>query len=320
MADALRRYRTIWLSDLHLGTRDSQADAVLDLLRRCDCETLYLVGDIVDGWALRRGWHWPQTHNDVVQKVLRKARKGTRVVYIPGNHDSFARQFTGLEFGGIAIRERAEHVTADGRVLLVLHGDEFDGVVRHARWLSHLGSVAYTLLLRLNRPVHRIRRALDLPYWSLSAYLKMKAKRAVQVVADFEGAVVEAARRAEADGVVCGHIHCAEDRTMDGVRYLNCGDWVESCTVLVEHVDGRLELLRWRVAADAAVPVAPPNASTTPNAAATPDADATGVRHGDGAAVELPIAALRRIATLPGPRTREATARGWLTRPPLPHD
>ena len=246
MADEPRRYRTIWISDLHLGTRNSQAGAVLDFLRRCESETLYLVGDIVDGWALARTWHWPQAHNDVVQKLLRKVRKGTRVVYIPGNHDAFARAYAGHEFGGIAVRERTFHVTARGKVLLVLHGDEFDGVVRHARWLSLLGSHAYTLLLRLNRPVNRFRAAFDLPYWSLSAYLKMKAKKAVQVVGDFEAAVVEAARRAEADGVVCGHIHCAEDRDIGGVRYLNCGDWVESCTALVEHIDGRLELLRWR--------------------------------------------------------------------------
>lgn len=248
MTDTPRRYRTLWLSDLHLGTRACQAEAVLDLLRRCEADTLYLVGDIVDGWALRRAWYWPRSHNDVVQKVLRKARKGTRVVYIPGNHDEFARAYAGQHFGDVEVRERAEHLTADGRLLLVLHGDEFDGVVRHARWLSHVGSLAYTLLLKMNRPVNRVRAALDLPYWSLSATLKRKAKKAVQVVADFEAAVVDAARRAEADGVVCGHIHCAEDRVMDGVRYLNCGDWVESCTALAEHLDGRLELLHWRVA------------------------------------------------------------------------
>ncbi len=292
MADEPRRYRTIWISDLHLGTRNSQAGAVLDLLRRCESETLYLVGDIVDGWALARAWHWPQAHNDVVQKLLRKVRKGTRVVYIPGNHDEFARAYIGHEFGGIAVRERTFHVTADGRQLLVLHGDEFDGVVRHARWLSLLGSHAYTLLLRLNRPVNRIRAAFDLPYWSLSATLKMKAKKAVQVVGDFEAAVVEAARRAEADGVVCGHIHCAEDRTIDGVRYLNCGDWVESCTALVEHLDGRLELLRWRTS-----PV-------TPGVDDAPDADSLS---GDGAAT--PGVALRLVA---------GVGRSALARPPVP--
>ena len=294
MADEPRRYRTIWISDLHLGTRNSQADAVLDLLRRCESETLYLVGDIVDGWALARAWHWPQAHNDVVQKLLRKVRKGTRVVYIPGNHDAFARAYVGHEFGGIAVRERTFHVTADGRQLLVLHGDEFDGVVRHARWLSLLGSHAYTLLLRLNRPVNRVRAAFDLPYWSLSAYLKMKAKKAVQVVGDFEAAVVEAARRAEADGVVCGHIHCAEDRTIGGVRYLNCGDWVESCTALVEHIDGRLELLRWRTS-----PVAPAVDDDD-----DPDTDSLS---GDGAAT--PGVALRLVA---------GVVRSPLARPPVP--
>lgn len=294
MTDAPRRYRTLWLSDLHLGTRACQADAVLDLLRRCEADTLYLVGDIVDGWALRRAWYWPQSHNDVVQKVLRKARKGTRVVYIPGNHDAFARAYAGQRFGEVEVRERAEHMTVDGRLLLVLHGDEFDGVVRHARWLSHAGSLAYTLLLKMNRPVNRVRAALDLPYWSLSAYLKRKAKRAVQVVADFEAAVVDAARRAEADGVVCGHIHCAEDREMDGVRYLNCGDWVESCTALAEHVDGRLELLHWRVA-----PIAPITSNTIQKTG-TPAHDV--VPSGDGAVGRPPTARTpARLAPLPHP-------------------
>lgn len=238
-------YRTIWISDVHLGTRESKADFLLDFLRCNDSEYLYLVGDVLDGWALRRSWYWDQQHNIVVQKLLRKARKGTRVVYVPGNHDEFARDFPHVQLGGILIQPEALHVTADGRQLLVLHGDEFDGVVRYARWLSHLGSRAYVLALRLNRYYNLVRRRLSQPYWSLSAYLKLKTKRAVQFVADFERAVAREARAWEVDGVVCGHIHHPELREIDGVLYANTGDWVESCSALVEHVDGRLEVIRW---------------------------------------------------------------------------
>ena len=242
---APRRYRTLWVSDVHLGTRDAKAEYLLDFLRATESDTLYLLGDVVDGWALRRSWYWTQAANDVVQKVLRKARKGTRVVYVPGNHDSFARAYVGHSFGGIDVRERALHTTADGRRLLVLHGDEFDGVVRLAPWLSHVGAWAYQGILRLNRPVNRLRARLGRPYWSLSAYLKGKAKRAVQYVGDFGVAVAAEAARHGADGVVCGHIHHAEIREVGGVQYLNCGDWVESCTALAEGFDGRLELVRW---------------------------------------------------------------------------
>lgn len=239
------RYRTLWISDVHLGTKDSKAEALLDFLRCTESETLYLVGDIVDGWHIRRRWFWPQPHNDVVQKLLRKVRKGTRVVYIPGNHDAFARAYTGLDFGGVEVRLDALHTTADGRHLLVLHGDAFDGVVRLAPWLSHVGSWAYVAVLKLNRPVNRMRRALGLPDWSLSAYLKRKAKRAVQYIGDFGTAVADEAARHGVDGVVCGHIHAAEIRTFGDVAYYNCGDWVESCTALAERFDGRMELLRW---------------------------------------------------------------------------
>lgn len=238
-------YRTIWISDLHLGTKSSKAEALLSFLRHHDAEQWYLVGDVFDGWALSRSWTWDQAHNDVVQKLLRKARKGADVTYVPGNHDDFARQFLGLRFGGITVRPRAIHTTADGRQLLVLHGDEFDGVVRHARWLSKLGSGAYTLTLEANRYFNQARYRLGLPYWSLSAWLKLKAKRAVQYIADFGAALAAEARRCDVDGVVCGHIHHAEIRDIGGVQYLNCGDWVESCTALVEHFDGRLEIIRW---------------------------------------------------------------------------
>lgn len=243
------RYRTLFLSDLHLGTRGCQATRVLDLLRRTESDTLYLVGDVVDGWALRRGWHWPQLHNDVVQKLLRKARKGTEVVYVPGNHDGFARQFAGLAFGDVAVRRQAIHVTADGRRLLVLHGDEFDGVVRFAPWLSRVGARAYEAALAANTVVTRVRDRLGYPYWSLAGYLKDRTKRAVQYVAEFEAAVARAAAEHGADGVVCGHIHKPELRTIwsehGPTLYANCGDWVESCTALAEHLDGRLEILRW---------------------------------------------------------------------------
>ncbi|MEM1043001.1 MAG: UDP-2,3-diacylglucosamine diphosphatase [Bacteroidota bacterium] len=240
-----RYFRTIWISDLHLGTRGCQADAVLDFLRHTDSERLYLVGDLVDGWALRRGWHWPQAHNDVVQKLLRKARKGTQVVYVPGNHDDFAHHFTGLTFGEIEITRDAFHDTADGRILLVLHGDQFDGAVRLAPWLSHVGARAYEATLALNTGINRARRAFGRPYWSLAGYLKGKTKKAVQYVAGFEEAVARRARERDVDGIVCGHIHKAELRPIGGILYANCGDWVESCTALVEHDDGRLELVRW---------------------------------------------------------------------------
>ncbi len=244
---AVRHYRTLWISDLHLGMRGCQAARVLEFLRTTDADTLYLVGDVVDGWALRRSWSWPQEHNDVVQKLLRKARRGTRVVYVPGNHDGFARQFAGLHFGDIPVLERAVHVTADGQRLLVLHGDEFDGVVRFAPWLSRLGGHLYEGILRLNTVVARVRDRLGLEYWSLAAYLQAKAKKAVQYVAEFEAAVARAAAEHGADGVVCGHIHRAELREIATPRgpvlYANCGDWVESCTALAEHYDGRLEVL-----------------------------------------------------------------------------
>jgi UDP-2,3-diacylglucosamine pyrophosphatase LpxH len=241
-------YRTIWLSDFHLGTRDTKAEFLLDFLRHNECEYLYLVGDVFDGWALRKSWYWHQHHNDVVQKLLRKVRKGTKVIYIPGNHDEFARGFFHVQFGGITVQPTAVHTTADGKQLLVLHGDEFDGIIGHARWLSMLGSSAYQMILSLNRIFNHLRRRLGLPYWSLSAYLKHRAKKAVQFIADFESAVVAEARRCDMDGVVCGHIHHAELRHIGDVLYANTGDWVESCTALVEHVDGRLEILRWATA------------------------------------------------------------------------
>ena len=242
---AALRFRTVFISDVHLGTRGCQAELLLDFIRHMECETLYLVGDIIDGWRLKSGWYWPQAHNDVVQKVLRMARKGARVVYIPGNHDEFARDYCGLHLGGAELLMEAVHETADGKRLLVVHGDLFDGVVRYARWLALLGDWAYAIVLWLNTVFNRIRRRLGFGYWSLSAFLKGKVKNAVQFVADFETAVTDEARRRGLDGVVCGHIHKADLSTAHGVLYANDGDWVESCTALVEHFDGQLEVLQW---------------------------------------------------------------------------
>ncbi|MBL8324059.1 MAG: UDP-2,3-diacylglucosamine diphosphatase [Rubrivivax sp.] len=235
--------RSVFISDLHLGTPGCQALALLDFLREVQCDTLYLVGDIVDGWQLRRSWYWPQAHNDVVQKLMRKARKGTRVVFVPGNHDEFARRYVTHNFGGIDVVEEAMHVTADGRRLWVTHGDYFDGVIQCAKWLAYLGDQAYEFVLRLNRFLNLARGRLGLPYWSLSRYLKFKVKRAVSYVNDFEVAVSREARKRGADGVVCGHIHHAEMRLVEGVLYCNDGDWVESLTAIVEHHDGRLEIV-----------------------------------------------------------------------------
>ena len=237
--------RTLWISDLHLGTPGCQALALLDFLRHTECETLYLVGDIIDGWQLRRQWYWPQSHNDVVQKLLRKVRKGTRVIFIPGNHDEFARRYLNQTFGGIEVAKEWIHETADGRRLWVTHGDLYDGVIQCAKWLAYVGDSLYELTLRLNRHLNSLRARVGLPYWSLSKYLKFKVKRAVSYVGDFEAAVAREARHRRVQGVVCGHIHHAELREIDGIIYANDGDWVESLTALAEHADGRLEIIDW---------------------------------------------------------------------------
>jgi UDP-2,3-diacylglucosamine pyrophosphatase LpxH len=247
------RYRAIFISDIHLGTPGCQAEALLDFLRENDSEYLYLVGDIIDGWQLRRRWYWPQAHNDVVQKLLRRARKGCRIIYVPGNHDEFARHFVGHQFGGIEVQEEAVHTTADGRRLWVIHGDYFDAVVQHARWLAYVGDHLYDLVLRLNRHLNSFRARLGLPYWSLSAYLKDRVKKVVSYVNSFEEAVASEARRRGHQGVLCGHIHRAEMRMIDDVLYCNDGDWVESRTALVEHPDGQLEMIAWRPAHEAPV-------------------------------------------------------------------
>jgi UDP-2,3-diacylglucosamine pyrophosphatase LpxH len=239
------KLRTVWISDTHLGTVGCNADLLLDFLKSVDCETIYLVGDIIDGWRLKRTWYWAPRHNDVVRRVLKMAKKGVRVVYIPGNHDEFARDYVGLNFGGVELASEAVHETADGRRLLVLHGDEFDGVVLYARWLAFLGDHAYVLLLKVNTWFNALRRRMNLPYWSLSAFLKKKVKNAVEYVSRYEEAVAHAARDRGLDGVICGHIHSAEIREFGGITYYNDGDWVESCTALVEHGCGRMELIDW---------------------------------------------------------------------------
>jgi UDP-2,3-diacylglucosamine pyrophosphatase LpxH len=241
-----QRYRTLFISDLHLGTRASQADALVDFLRHHEAETIYLVGDIIDLWRVRRGPVWLQSHNDVLQKLLRQVRKGARIVFIPGNHDEGLRDYCGTTFGGIEIVRDCIHETADGKRLLVMHGDEFDVVIRYAKWLAFLGDHSYELALWANRPLNWVRRHLGYGYWSLSAYLKYRVKRAVNFIGEFEAVVAAEARRRKVDGIVCGHIHHAADRIIDGVRYLNCGDWVESCTAITEAHDGTIEVRHWR--------------------------------------------------------------------------
>lgn len=241
----IRKFRSLFLSDLHLGARGCQAEQILDFFRHHEADTLYLVGDIIDGWALKSSWYWPQTHNDVVQKILRKARKGTRVIYIPGNHDEFLRDYYGIHFGGIEVAETAIHRGADGRRYLVLHGDAFDVVVRNHRWLALLGDHAYDGAIALNRIFNAARKALGFPYWSLSQWLKLKVKNAVAFIGEYERTVAAEARRNGACGVICGHIHHAAIHEDFGVRYINCGDWVESCTAIAEHRDGRFEIISW---------------------------------------------------------------------------
>ena len=260
------RYRSVFISDVHLGTRGCQAELLLDFIRNLECDSLYLVGDIVDGWKMRTGWYWPQAHNDVVQKVLRLARKGVAVTYIPGNHDEVVRDFFGVHFGGVVVARDAIHETADGRRFLVTHGDEFDAVVQHAKWLALLGDWAYRALLASNTLINRARRRLGFGYWSFSAFAKTRVKKALQFIENFELAVAAEARRRGVDGVICGHIHKAEMRVIDGIQYINDGDWVESCTALVEHDDGRLEILEWakarlRIVADKTVGLAAPLAA-----------------------------------------------------------
>jgi UDP-2,3-diacylglucosamine pyrophosphatase LpxH len=241
----MNTYRAIFISDVHLGTRTAQVDALLDFMKQAEADVIYLVGDIVDGWRLKKSWHWPQNHNDLVQKLLRKARKGARIVFIPGNHDEFLRDFLDSHLGGVEIADSVIHEGEDGRRYLVIHGDQFDAVVMHARWLALAGDWAYEAALFLNGRINIVRRKLGLTYWSFSAWAKHSVKRAVCFISAFEETLSGEARRRNADGVICGHIHHAAIREIGGIRYMNCGDWVESATALVERRDGLFEIIRW---------------------------------------------------------------------------
>lgn len=244
----MMRVRTVFISDVHLGTRACQADRLLEFLKAYESEYLYLLGDIVDFWAMSRGVHWAPSHNTVVQKVLRRARHGAKVFFIPGNHDEVLREYSGVAFGDIRVENEWIHEAMDGRRYWLIHGDEYDQVTRHHRWVAVLGDIAYNALVRLNLLLSKIRRLLHTPgYWSLAGYAKQKVKKAANFIFDFEDTVVRAARQKGLDGVVCGHIHWPSDRLVDGVRYLNCGDWVDTCSAIVEHWDGRIEVIRWGV-------------------------------------------------------------------------
>jgi UDP-2,3-diacylglucosamine pyrophosphatase LpxH len=247
-----RHFRTLFISDIHLGSKAAKTDFLLDFLRHHEAQTLVLVGDIVDGWRLKRSWYWPQGCNDVIQKLLRKARKGTRIIYVPGNHDEFLRSFPGVHFGGIEVAERLIHEAADGKKYLVLHGDEFDVVVRNIRLLAYLGDWAYDAAIVINGLLAIVRRRLNMPYWSFSAWAKLQVKQAVNFIGEFQKVVAEEARRNHVDGVICGHIHHAVMEDIDGIRYINTGDWVESCTAIAEHMDGRFELISWQRADEGA--------------------------------------------------------------------
>lgn len=249
------RVRTVFLSDIHLGTRACQADRLLDFLREHPAERLFLIGDIIDFWSMSRGIYWTAAQNTVIQKVLRRARHGEQVIFIPGNHDEALRDYCGTVFGDIRVEHEWVHETADGRRFLLVHGDEFDQVTRYHKWVAVLGDVSYNILVRINSWLSWWRRRLGISgYWSLAGFAKRKVKSALQFIFDFEQNVVHAARDRKLDGVICGHIHWAAIRDVDGLIYVNCGDWVDSCTAIVEHLDGRLELVRWGEQPLAALP------------------------------------------------------------------
>jgi UDP-2,3-diacylglucosamine pyrophosphatase LpxH len=239
------KFRSVFLSDVHLGFRGASAQYLLDFLKAIDTEYLYLVGDIVDVWSLKKSFYWPQEHNNVVRLILSMAKRGTRIIYVPGNHDEMFRDYAGYVFGNLEIHREAFHTTADGRSLLIMHGDEFDGIIKCGSWLGHIGNRAYDMILWLNRHFNWTRRKFGLPYWSLATYLKQKAGRALTYIDRFENALVHEAKRRGVHGIVCGHIHRAQIVDVEGIQYLNCGDWVESCTTLTEDYDGRFALLHW---------------------------------------------------------------------------
>lgn len=240
-----RHYRTIFLSDIHLGTRGCQADLLVDFLKRHSCDELYLVGDIIDGWRMSSGIYWPQEHTNVLRRFLTLTKRGTKVSYITGNHDEFLRRYSGLTLGNLEITDEATHISADGRHYLVVHGDEFDVITRYHRWIAWLGDIGYNLLLEVNRWINAARKRLGFGYWSLSKWVKHRVKTAVGFISDYEAAVAKSCRDKGYEGVICGHIHHAEIRDFEEIRYLNCGDWVESCTALVEDEHGTFSIIRW---------------------------------------------------------------------------
>jgi len=244
-AASKQRFRSIWISDIHLGTRHAQVDALLGFLRDCDCRYLYLVGDFIDGWQLKSKWHWQDSYNVLIQKLLRKSRKETQIIYITGNHDEFIEQFLGVSFGSVMLAREVIHTAADGKRYLVLHGHQFDGLTKFNRLLEKVGTRLYDWILDFNLHFNRVRRSLGFGYWSLAAYLKFKAKSAVKYVTEYEETMLHMARKHGVQGVICGHIHRAEIKSIGDVAYLNCGDWVESCTALVEDFDGNIRLLHF---------------------------------------------------------------------------
>jgi len=239
------RYRSVWLSDIHLGYKGCKSEYLLNFLKTIECEHLYLVGDIVDIWSMKKSVYWPQQHSDVIRIILDKARAGVKVIYVPGNHDEMFRDYDGMCFGNVKVRKNYMHTTADGRRMLIMHGDEFDSVIQCSRLVSLIGTISYDFLLYTNRMLNHLRRRLGFSYWSLASFLKSKIKNAMQHVNNFERAAVYEAQRHDAHGVICGHIHHAEAREIDGFLYCNTGDWVENCTALIEKQDGRIELLHW---------------------------------------------------------------------------
>jgi len=242
---SMKKYRSVFISDIHLGTKMSQAERLLEFFKTFECHNLFLVGDIIDGWAMHSNFYWPQTHNDVLQKILRKSRKGTTIFYIPGNHDEFLRSFCDSSFGNMHLVRQNIYTAGDGKKYLVMHGDEFDAVITNMKWLSHLGSWAYDVSIYINIVITFIRNKFKLPYWSLSAWLKYKVKKAVNFISDYEENLSNYATHNAVDGIICGHIHHPNIRQIDSITYVNCGDWVETCSAVVENEDGSMEVVYW---------------------------------------------------------------------------
>ena len=242
----MKKYKTVFISDIHLGTKMSQATKLLDFIKTFECEKIYLIGDIIDGWALHKTFYWPQEHNDVIQKLMRMARKGTEVIYIPGNHDEFLRSFGDHEFGNIKLINEDIHIGLDGKKYLIIHGDKFDVVIEHAKWLSQLGSWAYDFSIFVNILVNKIRNIFKLKPWSISSWLKYKVKEAVNFIGNYENTLSNYAKSLGVDGIICGHIHHPNVRDFSNIKYLNCGDWVETCSAVVENLNGSMEVILWK--------------------------------------------------------------------------